>query len=368
MKNKVNLCIIGPNPDDPSRNGGVAKYIEYLKSVKLSDLDFIENVDFKETDIIFFTKIGLKTLGRFIASVLIAINLLTQRKSKACVHLNATLSPYGGLRILPILIACRLRDIRVITQVHGGRWSNVSGSRFFTAVWGWNFRLSAIIGCFSGPQHSELAALDSVSGKLEKLVNFIPSVSKEIKENDAIVRFLFLGRIQREKGVFDIIDATRFLNERGYSDKFTVSFVGNGPDLDLVKSSSQMQNVKFLGRKSGRDLELELKRHHALVLPSFYPEGFPLVFLEAASFGIAPIVTENSAVVDYFVKDIEYIAVPPKNPDVLSEKMCLFISDRERMVEVASAVRKKVDNHFTGSSDSILEQYRKIYKSCFTKT
>lgn len=78
----------------------------------------------------------------------------------------------------------------------------------------------------------------------------------------------------------------RILSQTKWKDRdITVSFIGEGPDLDGLKEMAillGLKNVSFAGYMG--DLKSIWSNHHALILPS-RSEGLPLTIIEAMSLG-----------------------------------------------------------------------------------
>ena len=100
----------------------------------------------------------------------------------------------------------------------------------------------------------------------------------------SVERFLFLGRLDSNKGIFELIEA--FHNLRQQHEAIRLTFAGDGPDRDrLQRMCSELEleaSVDFVGRVAYQDLGALFAAHDALVLPS-YSEGMPLSILEAAA-------------------------------------------------------------------------------------
>lgn len=354
----MKVIIIGPNPDDPSRNGGVAKYMQYLKAINHSKSNQFDQ-HYLFTDVAWFSGLGLLSIGRLFSSFLIAYKILfAQRES--IIHLNVTLSKGGGFRLLPIYFAASIKRLPVLIQIHGGRWSNVNNNVITRNLWLFIFKLSNHIGCFSGPQYQELCKVYALKGKLSTLANFVPDNNFN-SVNNSVFTFVFLGRILRSKGIFEILEATTQLNQTHPNLKFLVKFIGSGPDFEELKLH-ESECIEVLGRKSGEDLFELMSSANSLVLPSYYPEGFPLVFLEAAQFALAPIITENSAIVDYFEADKEYISVQPKSSIELAKCMHKLLTETSFTAGIGQQLKERVKKDFSTNSESISNQYVNIYK------
>ena len=115
------------------------------------------------------------------------------------------------------------------------------------------------------------------------------------KSTSEIKTFLFIGRILKDKGVIEYIDAIRdFKNESSYKAKFLLAGIldSNNPSgikYEDVKGWENEGLIKYLG-KTGNVKEF-FKPADVIVLPS-YREGLSRVLLEAASCG-KPIITSN---------------------------------------------------------------------------
>jgi glycosyltransferase involved in cell wall biosynthesis len=95
---------------------------------------------------------------------------------------------------------------------------------------------------------------------------------------ETVRRLLFLGRLDREKGLFELLEAFGVLRER--HPDVTLTFAGDGPERPRLEAQAP-DGVTFLGRVAYEEVGALLDAHDCLVLPS-YSEGMPLSVLEAA--------------------------------------------------------------------------------------
>ncbi len=117
--------------------------------------------------------------------------------------------------------------------------------------------------------------------------------------NHDVINFLYLGRFLREKGINELIDSIKKLDEMGFS--FHFHFVGNG-DQNLTK---KILSLKSTGKVFLHEYTLDVRPHlfntSCLVHPSYH-EGMANVILEASSVGRPSIVSNipgcKEAVVD----------------------------------------------------------------------
>lgn len=117
-------------------------------------------------------------------------------------------------------------------------------------------------------------------------------VSKNSKINIPI--FVYAGRVERSKGVFEIIYATEVLYKLGY--KFKVQIVGTGKILNDLKTYVKLRhinNVEFIGQITPQQV-LELYRKSVAIMgPSKWPEPFGRFILEALVAGVPVIATRT---------------------------------------------------------------------------
>ena len=118
-----------------------------------------------------------------------------------------------------------------------------------------------------------------------KPVLFVPDISIP---HTGCVRFVFLSRLTRLKGVFNILNSVRQLNSKGLSDQFIVDFYGR-IDADIKESfmneADALPNVSYKGflDLDSADGYRILSGYDALLFPTMHPtEGFPGVIADAA--------------------------------------------------------------------------------------
>jgi glycogen synthase len=103
-------------------------------------------------------------------------------------------------------------------------------------------------------------------------------------------RLLFAGRVERDKGVFDLVDAVARLNRDGPV-RYTLEVCGAGsavPELEaLLRDRGLADQVRLRGRLKRPDLLQAYADCHVVVVPTgpTFKEGFAMVCAEAALAG-----------------------------------------------------------------------------------
>ncbi len=100
---------------------------------------------------------------------------------------------------------------------------------------------------------------------------------------------IFVGRLSREKGVDTLLAAWRMLGE-----KVPLKVVGDGPMAPEVEKAAGESGgtVEWLGRQPKARVLALMKDARALVFPSVWYEGFPMVIGEAYAVGL-PVIASN---------------------------------------------------------------------------
>lgn len=153
---------------------------------------------------------------------------------------------------------------------------------------------------------------------------------KEKRERDKKIRFLFVGRLEEQKGCRYLIQATKILVER--TKNFEILLVGDGSQRkvleNLTKENKLGSYVTFLGRVGDEKLRELYCTSDAFVLPSLW-EGLPLTLLEAWSAKLPVIVTGVGGISDICVDGERGLIVRPKDPESIAEAMLRLIKDEE---------------------------------------
>ncbi len=154
--------------------------------------------------------------------------------------------------------------------------------------------------------------------------------------------FVFIGRVVKDKGVEELIEAFNVVNEK-YSD-VELSIYGDGEDLEKYGQLASKNNKIYFYGKTEEPLRA-LAENEIFVLPS-YREGLSLSLLDAAMMGkkiIASDVDGNSEVV---INKETGLLVPAKSVDKLAEAMIYMLKNREEADKMARNARKLYEEKF----------------------
>jgi glycosyltransferase involved in cell wall biosynthesis len=183
--------------------------------------------------------------------------------------------------------------------------------------------------------------------------------SLQIDESNFI--FIFIGRLVKDKGINELIEAFVGLQARKCKLLLVGSFEKERDPL-LPKTKLEIennQNIIFVGYQE--DVRPYLAISDCLVFPS-YREGFPNVVMQAGAMGLPSIVTDINGCNEIILEGKNGIVIPPKNKEALSEAMRYMIEHPAERRKLAEAARPLIASRYEQQAvwNALLEEYRSL--------
>jgi glycosyltransferase involved in cell wall biosynthesis len=174
------------------------------------------------------------------------------------------------------------------------------------------------------------------------------------------VLFLFLGRLNRDKGVLDLATAFSMACRLGKE----IHLLIVGPDEGHMKEAIIDECKQFSSRLHFKDYTDSPQHYMAaadvLCLPS-YREGFGLVVVEAASIGLPSIGSRIYGITDAILDGVTGFLHSPGNTEELAARMTTLINDRELRTKMGERARKRAHEQF--SQRFVISEWMKYYRS-----
>lgn len=184
-----------------------------------------------------------------------------------------------------------------------------------------------------------------------------------IKPNEKVL--LFVGRINKLKNIFFIVDSLKILKENYPNLKFKMLFVGCGQDekelKEYINKNNLQESVIMCGKVTDRKI-LAYYYHRAdlFLFPSVY-DASSIVQIEAASQKTPTIFIENTATSTTVTNNINgFISAPTKED--FSSKIYEVINDKKLYNKVKENAYKDLYKTWDNVIEEVYNSYKQIIK------
>ena len=173
----------------------------------------------------------------------------------------------------------------------------------------------------------------------------------------------YIGRVARDKGVIELVDAFLALVREGYD--VHLLMVGppepkRDPQLDAVLKSLNVEpRIHMLGYSTEPERYLAITA--IFCLPS-YREGFGNVVIEAAAMGVPTMGTRIPGLVDAVVDEQTGVLVPVQDVNALQRGLARLLDDVDLRRRLGEAARARVVRDFDERqvTQLVLEEYQRL--------
>lgn len=195
-----------------------------------------------------------------------------------------------------------------------------------------------------------------VSGSGVNLENF---KFEEYPEDDNLIKFLFIGRIMKAKGIDEFIETAKRIKETHENVEFHMVGFCEEEYLEQLNALNDQGTIYYHGKQN--DVHSFIKNSHATVLPSYH-EGISNVLLESAAIGRPLLTTYVPGCQETFDEGITGLGFESKSSDALFNAIEKFIKlPYEDKKAMGLAGRKKMEKEFDRKSvvNAYVEQIHK---------
>ncbi|AKN18794.1 transferase [Mycobacterium haemophilum DSM 44634] len=270
----------------------------------------------------------------------------------------------------PAIALAQFYDVPTVSTIHAteaGRHSGwVSGalSRQVHAVESWLVRESDSLITCSASMGDEITELFGPGlAEITVICNGIdparwPFAARRARTGPA--ELLYVGRLEYEKGVHDVIAALPRIRRSYPGTTLTVAGEGTQQDwlIDQARKYKVLKATRFVGHLDHNELLAALHRADAAVLPSHY-EPFGLAALEAAAAG-TPLVTSNiGGLGEAVINGQTGVSCPPRDVAGLAAAVCAVLDDPDAAQRRARAARERLTSDFDWQT--VAQQTAQVY-------
>lgn len=346
---KIRVLMVGP-----ARNvkGGmtsvVNNYLDYGLQNEI-ELKYVESVNDK-------SKI-LKILSMIKGYIVFSFNI--GKYDVIHIHIASRMSTFRKIRYIK---KAKAKNKKVIIHIHGAEYKqfydkecNEKQKKIIRDAF--NMADKVIVLSEEWKEY-----FDTIIENKDKVVIIYNSivVPKNFEKNLDSNKILFLGRLGKRKGIYDLVDAMERLIKE---DKIEpILYVGGDGEINKVKEYVRKKElekyIKIIGWVSGEKKEQLLCDASVYVLPS-YNEGMPMSLIEGMAYKNVAISTKVGGIPKVIEDGVNGFLISPGQVEELYEKIKIVITDKELRQRLSENARKTVEDKF--DIDSTIEKLLFIY-------
>lgn len=356
MRKKI--CILGPLR---SAIGGVSTHLNLLLTSNLAS-------EFR------FSYFSIGSEGRSESRLAMLVRLIFSPCSFALhlltrwpdiIHINTSLNRKAYWRDCAYMAVALLFRRKIVCQVHGGELpaNFFNGQPFRTALLRWVLERANAVVLLA---HSELAAYRAFAptARLHLIPNCIdptPLLNEKQHAANRPLCLAYIGRLERTKGVLDVLQAIELLSQRGITTHLLIAGGGTQESAlcAFVAERGLQERVTFLGSVFGSSRDSVWHRADVFAFPTFHPEGLPYSLLEAMAAGAVPVTSRAGAIEDVVMDGTNGILVPARNPVAFADAVESLHRDRDLLARLSRNAVARIKSEYSVSV--MQERFRALY-------
>ncbi len=328
--------------------GGIAQVLDIYDKYIFKDFRFITNSGGG----------AFRNVCILLSSIATLIKQLLSKREVNIVHIH-TASYNSFYRSAIFVVLSKLFGRKVILHIHGGGFKD-----FYKTHPGIIRKILEIGDCLIVLSRSWKIFFESITKK--PLVRVVPNPvvlpnneDLDCREQSPLLRLLFFGLLDSQKGVYDLLQVLANHKEK-FEGRVLLNVGGNGDVAtfeNTVKKMRLEQLVVFHGWVSGNKKKELLLNSDVFVLPS-YAEGLPMAILEAMAYGLVIVSTPVGAIPEVVSLDSGYL-IAPGDQVALAEILTSLSGDPERLFEFKRCAQKVSQGY---SVESVAEKLGAVYQ------
>lgn len=328
----------------PPMTGGVARYLGALSSYLSGRMEVVTG--------------GEALLGKRWPKWMRAVLLLLRRQDDYDLVLTSHLLPIGTAAMIaslitkkPYIVMVHGMDVRLASRTVWKRWL---ASRIL--------RHARVVVANSNALASELSIRFGI-GALVVYPCVNPTIHTAHKKVSAEkLRLLTVSRLIERKGHLNVLMALAQLKQEGRIPPFRYDIVGDGPMRSVIAQTAgqlYLDEVVLHGTVDDAALASFYSSAELFMMPVLDDptdkEGFGLVFLEAAAYGVPSISTAIEGVNEAILDGQTGLLVPSGDLTALADAIAKLASDPSLRQQLGSQARERTVREF-----SCVQQFQKL--------
>ena len=182
-----------------------------------------------------------------------------------------------------------------------------------------------------------------------------------VRDHEHVV--ICVGRLSREKGHRDLLEAIRLLRTQRRDVRARFIMSGDGPERAALRAFAQRhgidESIVWLGQVA--NAQRLYAAADAAVLPS-HSEGSPNALLEAASYALPIVATAVGGVPEILVNGFSGRLVPAHCPEALAAALVEVLADRQAAARLGRNARAAIETRHDPATRArtLMRVYRRV--------
>lgn len=180
-------------------------------------------------------------------------------------------------------------------------------------------------------------------------------VRREFEIPDDAIACVFVGRLSREKGIMELVQAWDNVQHRRAPDARRALLLVAGPDMTghtwnagpdaraFVDAQHLGGSVRFLG--GGADIPRLLRAADLAIQPSHF-EAQGLSAIEALASGVPVVAAAVGGLLDFIADGVNGCLVPPRDPHSLADALIALLDDPPARAALAQQARRSIASNY----------------------
>jgi glycosyltransferase involved in cell wall biosynthesis len=174
---------------------------------------------------------------------------------------------------------------------------------------------------------------------------------------------LYVGRLSPEKGIRVLLQAAR----EGDGFSIPLKIAGAGPLEGEVRAAECAGRVEYLGSQPRAEIALLMQQATALLFPSLWYEGLPVVIIEAFATGLPVVASRLGAIAELVAPEKNGLLAEPGSVEEFQIAVKRLTSSRESRTELGRNARVTYETNYTPQAN--LQMLLKVYEeACSSST
>jgi len=344
------ILYVGPSLNEV---GGVSFYCKSILDKYAGDIEY------------FSFPIKMKMKPWLYIKVIIGLVVRVMKRKYDIVQFNTSFNTNAIVRDALLLLITNMINKNIVVFIHG--WdvefvNSITGIRKFVLISILNKATRILV--LANEFRECLISLGVVTDIIVETTCYpeeYDGLSIDLRYKNNTSRILFISRIEKEKGVFELVDACSKLVEN--NSELQLDIAGVGPDFQELSryiNNKKLSFVNLHGAVIGQNKIDLFNKADIFCLPTYYGEGLPVTILEAMKFGLPVITCQTGGIVDVFNDGENGFYVQKRSVSDLRDKIRILLSDQV----ISTRISK---NNISRSNDFspriVSERLLKLYSS-----